>query len=119
MTDMIPHPFVEWCCSTYVNDPGAVGADQTGDILPEELVLYAHHVLLRDALCDAHCQWNLGINGLNDGCCCERRRHVDHGGICSSALFGLEECDKVQTSNKHCNTVEPRFANTSDSEQFG
>lgn len=74
----------------HVDDARAVGPDEAGGALPKQPVLHLHHVLLRDALRDAHHQRHVGIGRLQDG----RRRkggwHVDHGGLRSGGCLRLE-----------------------------
>lgn len=82
-----------WRCVgawAYVDDSWAVGTDEAGGVLAQELVFDPHHVLLRDALGDAHHQRYLCIYGLDDGCCRKRWRHINHGGICPRALLSLK-----------------------------
>jgi hypothetical protein len=54
-------------------------------------VLYAHHVLLRDALRDAHDEGNFCLQRLQDGLGGEGRGHVDHRGVGASAGHGLRD----------------------------
>lgn len=77
-------------CSSYIDDTGTVGADEAGLALAEQLVFDAHHVLLRDSLCDTDSQWDLCVNCFDDGGCRKRRRHIDHGGISPSAILSLK-----------------------------
>lgn len=69
------------CVCAYVDDSWAVGAYEAGGALAQKLMFDPHHVLLGDALCDAHHQGHLRIDGLNDGRGSERRRHINHRGI--------------------------------------
>lgn len=80
-----------WDEGSYIDDSWAVGADESGDALAQKPVFHLHHVLLWDALCDAHDQRYLGINGLNDGCRCKWRRNIDDCGIGSSGILGLTD----------------------------
>lgn len=73
----------------YVDDSWAVGAYEAGGALAQQLMFDPHHVLLGDALSDANRQGYLRVNGLNDGCCRERRGHINHSGICPCALLCL------------------------------
>ena len=63
------------------NDARAVGADKAGLALSDQGVLHLHHVLLRDALGDAHNQGDLGLECLEDGGRSTGRRDVDDGGV--------------------------------------
>lgn len=77
------------CVCAYIDDSWAVGAYEAGGALAQQLMFDSHHVLLGDALGDTHHQGNLCINGLDDGCCRERRRYINHSGICTCALLCL------------------------------
>lgn len=86
--------------SSYVDDAGAVWPDEAGDVLADEPVLDPHHVLLRDSLCDTHHQRDLGVDGFYDGRRGERRRNVDHCGICTCSLLRLGTTGTGQTGAK-------------------
>lgn len=75
--------------STYIDDSWTVGANEAGVALAQELMFDSHHVLLGDALSDAHHQGDLGINGLNNGSCRKRRGHINHSGVCPRAILCL------------------------------
>lgn len=85
------------CVDAYVDDSGAVGAHQAGGVLAEQLMFHSHHVLLGDALGDAHSQRDLGVDGLDDGCCRKRGRDINHSGICPCALLRLQGGQKGAT----------------------
>lgn len=74
------------CLYTYIDNSWAVGAYQAGGALAQEPMFDFHHVLLRDALSDAHYQGNLSINSLDDGCRSKWRGHINHSSICPCAL---------------------------------
>lgn len=73
----------------HIDDSWAVGAYQAGGALAQELMFDSHHVLLGDALSDAHHQGHLGVDGLDDGCRREGRGNINHRGICPCALSCL------------------------------
>lgn len=79
----------------YVDDSWAVGAYKAGGALAQELMFDSHHVLLGDALGDAHRQRYLRIDGLNDGCCSEWRGYINHCGICPCCLLCLRRRRKM------------------------
>lgn len=79
----------------YVDDSWAVGADEAGDVLAQQLVFDSHHVLLGDALGDANHQRDLGVDGLHDGRCRKRRRNINHSGVGPCALHRLRQGVKV------------------------
>lgn len=83
------------CAQAYIDDSWAVGAYEAGVALAQELMFDSHHVLLGDALSDADHQRHLCIDGLNDGCRGERRRYINHSGICPCALLCLRRRIKV------------------------
>ena len=78
----------------HLDDPGAVGADETGRGLCLEDMLNLGHVLLRDTLGDGHDQGNFVLDGVDDGSRAERGRDVDHGRVGIDALLGL--CDSIE-----------------------
>lgn len=81
------------CVCAYVDDSWAVGAYEAGGALAQQLMFDPHHVLLGDALCDAHHQGHLRIDGFNDGRRSERRGHINHRGIgpCCIPCLGKEK----------------------------
>ena len=62
-------------------DSWAIGSDETRFVLSEQPVLDPDHVLLGDALSDAHYEAHLRIHGLQDGLRGTGGRHVDNSGI--------------------------------------
>lgn len=72
------------------NDARTVGADQPRLVLPEQPVLDAYHVMLRDALRNADYQRHLCVDRLQDGGGRGRWRHVYHGRIRSGRITGLQ-----------------------------
>lgn len=87
-------------CSSYVDDAGAVGPDEAGDVLAEEPVFDPHHVLLWDSLRDTHRQRYLGVDGFYDGRRGERRGDVDHRGVGACPLLRLETTGTEQIGAK-------------------
>lgn len=77
------------CVRTYIDDSWAVGADEAGGALAQELMFDSHHVLLGDALGDANHERDLGVDGLYDGRRRERGWYINHSGICPCALLCL------------------------------
>ncbi len=77
------------CAWAYIDDSWAVGAYEAGGALAQQLMFDPHHVLLGDALSDAHHQRDLCVDGFDDGCCRERRGYINHAGICPCALLCL------------------------------
>ena len=75
------------------DDAGAVGADQPA-VAVIQCALHPHHVEHRNALGDADDERHAGIDGLEDGIRCERRRHIDHRGVCAG--FGHRVGDRVE-----------------------
>ena len=70
--------------STYLigcNNTGAVGTDQSGFALSLESVFHPDHVLLGNALGDAHNKWDLRFNGFHDGGGSARRGNVNDGAV--------------------------------------
>ena len=59
-------------------DAGAVGADESRDVLLTESLLHHSHVVLRDALSDADNQTQTRVYALENGGCCRRRRNEDN-----------------------------------------
>lgn len=78
----------------YIDDSWAVGAYEAGGALAQEPMFDSHHVLLGDALGDAHHQRHLCVDGLNDGRCREWRGYINHSGICPCALPCLRRVKK-------------------------
>ena len=83
------------CVYSYINNAGAVGADEARGALAQQLVFDLDHVLLGDALCDAHHQGHASVDGLHDGGTREWRGHVDHCGLGPGTLSRLEVWDMV------------------------
>lgn len=83
-------PLCIYVC-TYINDSWAVWAYEASSALAQKLMFDFNHVLLGDALSDAHHQRYLCVNGLNDGCCREWRRYINHRGVCPCALLCLKQ----------------------------
>lgn len=77
------------CVRAYVDDSWAVGAYEAGGALAQEPMFDSDHVLLGDALCDAHHQGHLRIDGLDDGRSGERRGHINHRGMCPCCILCL------------------------------
>ena len=71
------------------NDAGTIGSDQSALILVLELLDHLDHVVLGNALSDAHNQGDLGVNGLNDGGGGAGRGHVNHGAMGIDGGSGL------------------------------
>ena len=80
--------------SAHIDDSRAVGAYETSGALAQQLVFDSDHVLLWDALSDAHNQGHLCINGLNNGRSRERWGHINHSCIGPSALSCLGSAEK-------------------------
>jgi hypothetical protein len=63
------------------NDSRAIGANETALALAHKLVLNPDHVLLRNALGDAHNQGHFSVDGLFNGLGRTGRWNVDYGRI--------------------------------------
>lgn len=107
----------EWWVCPYVDDSWAVGAYEAGGVLAQKLMFDPNHVLLGDALCDAHHQGHLRIDGLDDGRGSERRGHINHRGVCACCIPRLRQKGgeagrkerlmdvKRPTARKHCHLM--------------
>jgi len=72
-----------------VDDSGAVRADQPSDVLTLERVFDLGHVHLRDSLGDGDDQWDLCIDGFEQGRLAAGRGHEDHTCVGLGLLHGL------------------------------
>jgi len=75
----------------YLDDTGAVGADEASLALLGQPVFHPDHVELRDALGDADDQWDFSVHCVQDGRGRQRGRHVDHTGVGVHRVFGLRD----------------------------
>mmetsp|Transcript_63393 Transcript_63393/g.151303 ORF Transcript_63393/g.151303 Transcript_63393/m.151303 type:complete len:377 (+) Transcript_63393:60-1190(+) len=73
----------------WLDDAWAVGSDQSALVLADQSVLDLHHVLLGNALSDAHNQRNLSLQCFQHSTGCGRRWNHDHGGIAICLLLRL------------------------------
>ena len=71
--------------------PARVWARAPRLVLGEQRLLHAHHVVLRDALGDAHDQGHLRLDRLEDRCSGGRRRHVEHRRVSAGPCLGLRD----------------------------
>lgn len=85
------------------DDAGAVGADQTALALTQQRVFDADHVVLGDALSDAHNQSHLGLHRLHDRLGRTRRRHVDDGDVAFGRILGLLDLECVRERGRAMN----------------
>lgn len=105
------------------NDSRAVGTDQAALRLTHQGMLNANHIMLRNALSNAHNQWDFGFKGFQDGCSSSWWWHIDHRGISFGRLLCFaywSEYGQIQmllasllwryTANDFCSIIQCLFA---------